>query len=273
MEKVCVITGGGSGIGFTTAQLLARKDYYVIIVGRTFQKLEAAVNKICREGGRIEAYPCDVCDRGSIYALAQYAASKGEVKAVIHAAAVAPHMASPEKILRCNAIGTVHINDAFFEVMARGGCIINTSSIEAYLLPPYLMPCKWYPMARYNREKFVSKVMRYLKWFPRRKRPRLAYAISKHFVFWFARTDAARFGEKGCRILSVTPGNIATPLGRIQEDLRHANVRYNAIRRFGVPEEIAALYEVLLDERLTYLTGTDILCDGGGVAGGACLKL
>ena len=104
---------------------------------------------------------------------------------------------------------------------------------------------------------------------PKDARPGLAYAISKHFVIWFAKTDAARFGEKNVRCLSVTPGNFDTPMGALESRQADVFKKYSALKRNGKPEEIAALFALLLDERLGFLTGADILMDGGVVASGA----
>lgn len=100
-------------------------------------------------------------------------------------------------------------------------------------------------------------------------RPGLAYAISKHFVIWFAKTDAARFGAKNVRCLSVTPSNFDTPMGALESEQAEVFKKYSALKRNGRPEEIAALFAMLIDERLAFLTGTDIIMDGGVIASGA----
>ena len=89
--KVYVITGGGSGMGLATVRELG-KDAKIIISGRTASKLESAVAELTAEGYNVEAYSCDVSDRASVKALAEYAASQGEVVGLIHAAGVSPHM-------------------------------------------------------------------------------------------------------------------------------------------------------------------------------------
>ena len=251
MKKVCVITGGGSGMGLATAKLVCEEGYYTILVGRTASKLEKAVTDLRSAGGEAEAFSCDVSDRESCFALAKHAAECGEVKAVLHIAGLSPHMGDAEKILRSNALGTVNINDAFYEVMAPGGCVIDTSSMST------------------DRKKFIKKLVARAGIAPKDARPGLAYAISKHFVIWFAKTDAARFGEKNVRCLSVTPGNFDTPMGALESGQADVFKKYSALKRNGKPEEIAALFALLLDERLGFLTGADILMDGGVVASGA----
>lgn len=101
---------------------------------------------------------------------------------------------------------------------------------------------------------------------PKSARTGAAYAISKYFVIWYARHQAARFGAKGVRVLSITPGNFDTPMGELEAQEAGSYLKFNAIKRPGRPEEIAALYAACADPAMGYLTGADILCDGGCVA-------
>lgn len=268
MKKVCVITGGGSGIGFATAKVMDGQGYYVILVGRTAKKLENAVDELRAAGIEAEAFSCDISDCGGTQALAEIALERGKVEVVIHAAGMSPHMGDAQKIMEANALGTVNINDAFYEVMHDGGCLIDTSSMSAYLAPQFIMPKRSYKLSRTDRDKFMKEMMRRVSLFPKKVRPGVAYGISKDFVIWFARTDAARFGQKDVRVLSITPGNFETPMGELEKDEAITYLKYNAIKRLGRPEEIARLYAAVADDRMGYLTGTDILCDGGLIASG-----
>ena len=157
MKPVCVITGGGSGMGRATAKLVCEAGYHVILVGRTAAKLESAVAELTKAGHEAEAFACDLSDRASCEKLARHAVERGQVKALLHIAGMSPHMGSPEAILRANALGTVNINDAFYPVMAPGGCVIDTSSMSAYLSPSFIMPKRVYPLARTNPEKFFPR--------------------------------------------------------------------------------------------------------------------
>ena len=222
-----------------------------------------------KDGCEAEAYSCDISDREHCFALARHAAECGAVKAVLHIARMSPHMGDAEKIMQANALGTVNINDAFFEVIAEGGCVIDTSSTSAYMAPSFIMPKRVYPLACTDRKLFMDKMMKKVKMFPRKTREGVAYSMSKHFTIWFAKQDAARFAGKNARVLSITPGNFETPLGNLEKEEASTYLKFAAIKRNGLPEEIAPLYVALIDERLSYLTGTDILCDGGCIAGGA----
>ena len=268
MGDVCVVTGGGSGLGRATAAVMAERDYEVIVSGRSAAKLDAAVTELRAAGGRADQFVGDVSDRDSMRSLARFAADRGRVTAVIHAAGMSPSMGDPRTILAVNALGTVHVNDAFFDVMDGTGCVIDTSSMLAYLAPGIVMPTSAYSLSRTDPERFLRRMMARVNLFPRSLRPGVAYGISKHFVIWFARTYAARFGAKGVRVLSITPGTFETPMGELEADQTADYLDRNAIKRPGRPEEIAELYAAVADERMGYLTGTDILCDGGCVGGG-----
>lgn len=268
-RKICVITGGSSGIGFATAMRMGKKGYAVVLAARTPSKLEQAIAALKAEDIEAFACPCDISNWASVKALARYAQSLGEVTAVMHIAGMSPHMGDAEKIMRGNALGTVHIHDAFYPVLASGGCLIDTSSMSAYMAPSLIMPKRAFRLAAADRERFLKKMMARVNLLPRGSRAGAAYAISKYFVIQYAKMEAARFGEKGVRVLSITPGNFETPMGKLEQEEAQTYLKFNAIRRVGRPDEIAALFAAVSDPEMGYLTGTDIICDGGCVAGGA----
>lgn len=107
--------------------------------------------------------------------------------------------------MKANALGTVNINDAFYPVIAKGGCLIDTSSTSAYMSPSFIMPKKAYKLAYTDRDKFMKKMMARVHLFPKKVQTGVSYGISKHFCIWFAKADAKRFAQKGARVLSVTP--------------------------------------------------------------------
>lgn len=271
-KEVCVITGGGSGMGFATAKRLGEKGMHLILASRTASKLQSAVDELTAMGIEAEVCVCDLCEWDSVQALAATAASRGKVTTVIHAAGMSPHMGDAEKIMMGNALGTAHIHDAFYEVIAPGGCLIDTSSMSAYMVPSLVMPKGAFKYSQTDRDKFMKKMMARVNIFPAKVRAGVSYGISKYFVIWYAKAEAARFGDKNVRILSITPGNFETPMGELEKDEAQTYLKYNAIKRLGQPDEIAALYEACADPAMGYLTGVDIVCDGGCIAGGASAR-
>ena len=266
-KPVCVITGGSSGMGLATARRMGQKGCALVLAARTPKKLDAPIEELAAAGVAATACRCDISDAGSVQGLAAYAASLGPVTTVLHIAGMSPHMGDAEAIMRGNALGTVHIHDAFYPVIEPGGCLVDTSSMSAYLAPEFIMPKGAFPLASTDREALFRKMMARVNLLPKKSRSGAAYAISKYFVIWYARHEAARFGARGVRVLSVTPGNFDTPMGKLEKDEAGAYLKFNARPRRGTPDEIAALFAAGSDPGMGYLTGTDILCDGGCVAG------
>lgn len=98
--------------------------------------------------------------------------------------------------MEVNALGTINVNEAFYEVMDEGSCLIDISSMSAYLTPEIVMPKRRYKYSRINKDKFMKKMIARVNLFPKQLRSSMAYGISKHFVIWYAKTDAAKFGKK-----------------------------------------------------------------------------
>jgi NAD(P)-dependent dehydrogenase (short-subunit alcohol dehydrogenase family) len=267
MKKVCVITGGGSGMGLATAKILG-KENYIIIVGRSVKKLEGALEELKAEGIEAEAFDADISDRASVDKLAAHARKLGTISSVIHAAGMSPHMGEARTIIEANALGTINMNEAFYSVMEEGSCIIDVSSMSAYLTPKFIMPVKSYKYSRINLYVFMKKIMARVNLFPKKTRSGVAYSISKSFVIWYAKTDAAKFGQKGIRVLSISPGSFDTPMAELEKDKTAELIKYSAIKRLGYVEEIANLFAFCVSTKAGYLTGVDILCDGGCVASG-----
>ena len=265
MRNICVITGGGSGMGLATAKVMGQ-DHYIIISGRTINKLEGAIQELRELGISAEAFPCDVSERKSVEKLAQHASKLGRIKTVIHAAGMSPNMGDAETIMRVNALGTIHVNEVFYQYMEQGSCVIDVSSMSGYMIPNLIIPINKYHLSRENQKLFFSKMMKRVNLFPKKHRSGLAYGISKNFVIWYSKTDAEEFARKGIRVLSVSPGLFETPMGETEKEISKDFIDKCAIKRYGKVEEIAYLLRHVADEKVSYLTGVDILCDGGCIA-------
>lgn len=274
--KVCVITGGGSGMGLEAARAMT-DDRLFLLAGRTQSKLEMAAKKLKEEGKQAYVMTCDTSDRRQVHELARYAASLGDVTNVINAAGLSPSMADPEKLLRVNALGTVYVNKEFAKVMKKG-VIVDISSNSSYQLPKFLIPKKVYTLAEKHERKFLDKLLRMCRLVKDSYRQAgLAYALSKSFVVWYAQRSAFELGGRGIRVCSLSPGLIATDMGECEKDEGALMLEYTAEKRMGKPDELGFAIAMAADERNGYLAGTDILVDGGSVNGkkyyrGTCLR-
>lgn len=270
MKTVCVITGGGSGMGLEAAKCMP-KEKIIVISGRTVAKLEKAVEELKALGFEAYAYACDTSDRESVKKLAEYAASLGEIKNVINAAGISPAMGGAgdqEKILRINALGTVYVNQEFSKKMKAGSVIVDVSSNSAYALPGFIIPKKAYPLAETDEAAFLAKLIKKSNMAKGDyQRNGFAYSLSKNFVCWYAAKSAFDLGPKGIRVVSLSPGLIATDMGKMEEETGGYLIGFSCENRMGKPEELGYALATVADERNGYLAGVDILCDGGSTRG------
>ena len=266
MTNVCVITGGGSGMGLEAAKLMT--DKIVVVSGRTEAKLEKAVAQLKELGITAYAKACDTSDRASVNALAEYAASLGEIKNVINCAGLSPAMAKPETILRVNALGTVYVNEAFVKYMKAGSVIVDVASNSAYVLPGFLINKKVYALAETDEAAFLKKLLKKSNLAKGEyQRSGFAYALSKNFVVWYAKKCAFEYGKQGIRVVSLSPGLIATDMGNLEAKDGGMLILFSAEERMGKPEELGFALATVADERNGYLAGVDVLVDGGSTNG------
>jgi NAD(P)-dependent dehydrogenase (short-subunit alcohol dehydrogenase family) len=153
-------------------------------------------------------------------------------------------------------------------VASAGFALVNVASIAGHLMPSLLVPRRTYKLALTDPDRFAARLAARADRGPSSLRSASAYSLSKNFVIWYTRRIAADFGARGARVVSVSPGSFDTPMGRLEEKSGSARLLdYAALPRFGTPEEIAELLAFCASTRPGYLTGTDILCDGGTRAG------
>lgn len=271
MKNVCVITGGGSGMGLAAAKCMP-KDKIIVVTGRTMSKLENAVKELQELGYEAYAKTCDTSDRKQVRELAEYAASLGEIKNVINSAGLSPAMARPETLIRVNALGTVYINEEFSKLMNPGSVIVDVSSNSAYILPDFLANKKVFALADQDEDLFIKKILGLPNKLKGYKASGLAYGLSKKFVIWYAAKCAFEYGKKGIRVCSLSPGLIATDMGNLESEEGGNLLDTTAEGRMGKPEELGFAIATVADERNGYLAGVDVLVDGGSVVGKQFVK-
>ena len=262
-KRVCVVTGGGSGMGLEAAKILGQ-GRIAVLTGRTVAKLEHAVTELEAAGVEAHVHACDVSQRQSVRELAEYAAGLGRVTNVVHAAGVSPTMGTPEQMVRIDAPGTVYVNQEFARVMGAGSVIVDVASNSAYALPKLLINEKIYRLAEQDEDAFIRRMLKKANLAKSDyNKSGFAYALSKNFAVWYAQKSAFDLGEKGIRVASLSPGLIATGMGKAEASHGDSMLKYGAERRMGTPEELGFALATLADERNGYLAGVDVLVDGG----------
>lgn len=253
-------------MGVETAKIIGR-DHPVVLCDVRQDRLDTAVATLAEVGITATAVNCDVTDRGAVDQLFETAAGLGTIGAVVHTAGVSPAMGDAEYVMRTNAIGTVNVNEAFYDTVGEGGAIVNVASMAAHILPEELIPVAAFPSALHDVAAFMTDTVAACDIAGEQQRSGIAYAVSKNFVKWYSSAQAERFNGRGLRIVSVSPGSVDTEMGRLEEaGGAGALVADAAVPRWGKPEEMAELFAFCVSDRAGYLTGTDILNDGGVVA-------
>lgn len=266
MAKLAVITGGAGGMGLATAHVIGRHNP-VLICDIDDQRLDRAQRELTTAGIDCAVAVCDITDPQSVHELVEQAQSLGAVTSVVHTAGASPNMGSADMILEINAVGTVLVNRAFYGIASEGMAVVNVASVAGHQLPGALVPRRRYNRALHDSDQLHAGLLALCNRLPASLRPQMAYVLSKNFVIWYTKTIAAQFGTKGARVVSVSPGSFDTPMGKLEEAAgAGALTQIGALKRFGRPAEIAELLAFCASEKPGYLTGTDIVCDGGVMA-------
>lgn len=266
MTRVSVITGGAGGMGLATAKIVGQ-DHELVLCDVRQDRLDSAAATLTDLGITATAINCDVTDRDAVAGLFDTAAGIGPIASVIHTAGVSPSMGAAEYVMITNAIGTLNVNEVFFDAAGEGSAIVNVASMASHMLPDELVPSQHFDLAFTDRERFLTEMLAACDIAGEEMRSGLAYSVSKTFVRWYSCAQAERFNGRGLRIVSVSPGSVDTEMGLLEADAgAGAMVANAAVPRWGKAEEMAELFAFCASDRATYLTGTDILNDGGVIA-------
>lgn len=253
-------------MGLATAKIMGR-DHTVVLCDVRQDRLDAAQAALTDLGITSTVVNCDVTDRDAVARLFETASGLGRLASVIHTAGVGPSMGDAEFVMRTNGFGTVVVDEAFYAGAEQGAVLVNVASMSAYLLPDKIIPTAQFPLALSDGEAFLAAMTAHCNHAPEQVRSGFSYTVSKAFVKWYTESQSERFGGRGLRIVSVSPGNIDTELGRREEQAGVGAMMPDAlIPRWGTPEEMAELFAFCAGPKCGYLTGADILADGGVVA-------
>lgn len=260
-----VVIGVG-GMGEAIARLVGG-DRPVLLADFDEQALDAAAAALREDGYEVTTRQVDVADASSVAGLAATAGALGPVGSVAHTAGLSPVQAPSDRIVDVDLLGVAHVLGSFAGVIAPGGSGVIISSNSGYLVGP--LPAE--DEAALARAGASELAMVPCVQEAAAADPGLAYAYAKRIVRFLVRQASGPWGERQARINSISPGIISTPMGDAElagphgEGMRQM-VAASAAGRTGTPEEIAAAAAFLLGPGASFITGTDLLVDGGMVA-------
>ncbi len=263
--NVIVVIGAGS-IGQAIARRVSAGKH-VLLADLRPENAEAAAKTLSEAGFDVTTAKVDVSSRASVHALVQQATAMGEVSGIIHAAGVSPSQASPETILKVDLYGTALVLEEFGMVIARGGAGVVIASMSGHRLPA-LSAIQDAALASTPVEELLKLPMLQ----PDQVKDSLhAYQLSKRGNSLRVMAEAVRWGKRGARINTISPGIIVTPLAKDElTGPRGAGYRrmieVSAAGRAGTPDEVGTVGALLMGADGAFITGSDFLMDGGVTA-------
>ena len=276
-KKVCVVTGATGGIGTAAVNQMV-KNYKVLLADIDQAKIEARVAELTAQGFEVDGMVCDTADRAQVRALADKAAAMGPVQGVIQLAGLTPAVGYYKDIVAVDCIGMMNINEEFFRVMERGGSIMDICSCAGHFFGEDVLPMDIFELALTDKQRFYEEFTELLGDFgDDTAAAQMAYVYGRSFAYWYARKCAYPFGrKKGIRVNTVSIGFVQTRrtiddyvlAGENPDEKIATQMSYGAFGRAGTPEEAAFIFDFLIDERSSYLTGCDIYFDNGCDANG-----
>jgi NAD(P)-dependent dehydrogenase (short-subunit alcohol dehydrogenase family) len=261
-EVLTIIGVGGMG------QAIARRlgaGRRVLLADYNEKTLAAAAESLTADGHNVETRSVDVASPESVHGLTEYAKSLGSITQVAHTAGLSVAQASAEAILAVDLLGVALVLQEFGEVVAPGGAGVVIASMAGHLIPALTAEQEralaHSPPSELLRLDFVSRITEQA----------FAYPIAKYANHLRVRAASVQWGRRGARINSISPGIISTPMGHRElasavGDGMRAMIAMSGTGRMGTPDDIAAATAFLLGPDATFITGTDLLVDGGVVA-------
>ena len=255
-----VVIGAGSGMGAAVAARLARRGHRLVLADRDAAAASAVAGGLA---GDVEHAACDITDDGAVAELAGLVASTGTLGALVLTAGLSPNQAPGRTIYAVNLVAADAVVRAFEPTLADGSVGVLFASMAGHLVPadPAIDALLDAPASPALLDGLAEVGLA--------DDPGLAYSISKRGVLRLVERRAATWGRAGARLLSLSPGVIDTPMGRLEYDNQPAMagmVTDSALAREGSADEIAAVVSFMVSDEASFLTGTDIRVDGGATA-------
>lgn len=265
MKNVMLLTGAGQ-IGMA----IARRVGYgmkIVIGDKRRENAEAIADTMNKAGFTTVPVEMDLSSRASILALIDTAQQYGEISMLVNAAGVSPSQASIETILKVDLYGTAVLLEEVGKVISKGGVGVIVSSQSGHRMPALGIELDEQLATVPTEELLALEALQ-----PKNIRDTLhAYQMAKRCNVKRVMAEAVKWGNRGARINSISPGIIVTPLALDDFNGPRGDFYRNMFAkcpagRPGTADEVANVAELLMSDRGAFITGADFLIDGGATA-------
>jgi NAD(P)-dependent dehydrogenase (short-subunit alcohol dehydrogenase family) len=262
-REVMVVTGAG-GMGEAVVRRIGA-GCAVVLADVGDAQLTRVSEALTQDGYDMHPVRTDICKAAEVTALAQAAADLGPLRCVVHTAGVSPMQATSRQIVDVDVIGTARVLDEFEQYVRSGTvavCIASMAGTMTQLDAETLQLLATTPTDELHALAALDAST---------MDPGIAYGVAKRANHVRVESASIAWGRRGGRVVSISPGIIATPMGQAElagpfgAGMR-AMIEMSACRRLGTPGDIAAAVEFLVSPAASFITGTDLLVDGGVIA-------
>jgi NAD(P)-dependent dehydrogenase (short-subunit alcohol dehydrogenase family) len=256
---LAVIVGAG-GMGMAIARRLGER-YRLLLADCDGGHLEQRVAALRHEGHDAVGLICDVTDAAAVGALAHRTAELGPMRVLAHVVGLSPSMGDWRTLMAVNLVGATLVADAMLPLCAQGTAAIFIASLAGHRPPPEERIIAL--LDRPLEPRFLDELQAALT---EPATSSLAYQHSKWALIRMCQRRAPAWGARQARIVSVSPGLIATPMGALEferQPMKYDLLAKTPLQREGTMLEVADAVEFLASDRASFISGTDLLVDGG----------
>jgi NAD(P)-dependent dehydrogenase (short-subunit alcohol dehydrogenase family) len=264
-KNVIVLTGAGQ-LGMAIARRMGYGNK-ILVADWKLENANAIAKTMNEAGLDTDAIKVDISSKSSVLELVELAQKAGEISMFINAAGVSPSQASIEQILKVDLYGTALLLEEFGKVIKEGGTGVTISSQSGHRMPALSAEVDRQLATTPTEELLNLEVLN-----PKNIKDTLhAYQMAKRCNAKRVMAEAVKWGNKGARVNSISPGIIITPLALDEINGPRGDFYKNMFAkspagRPGIADEVANVAELLLSERGSFITGADFLIDGGATA-------